>query len=333
VYESRWEPIKFHAVSFEHILEDKETTIDQFIEDQLANDAYFDIYDGQYQQGVLDFSEGALTFALHLVPTGAGIDYSIRGEYVEATKAFAGDGLIVVGWWARGLGAANQVRALRAVAAGEAVLSGVAVGQGLFALGDGDTAGAIGYFSEGTLQLLGLGLNVRQLRNAGNTGKLSQPSLEPTPSRSTNQGTLVGAGPTAWTAPNGRTFLSENEYIEYVVHRHRSIVGSARGRAAHTASEIRGAGFRPSNVKLKEGSRNFIPEAVEDLLGTPHIFERKTGGYYSASFDNNIYPATIYAGRNGIPFTLELQGSAQISHPLRRLILTIQKRFGGGIIE
>lgn len=99
---------------------------------------------------------------------------------------------------------------------------------------------------------------------------------------------LVGEAQSSWTAPNGRVFTSESEYIQYAIHRHRSMVGSARGRAAYTASEIRSAGFRPSNVKLTEGSRNFVPEAVEDLTGMTHILERKTGGYYSASFDNNI---------------------------------------------
>jgi len=116
-------------------------------------------------------------------------------------------------------------------------------------------------------------------------------------------------------------------------HRHASMVAGARGRAAHVASEIEEAGFRPSNVRLTEGPRNFVPEAVEDLAGNPHFYERKTGGYYYMSFQNNIYPAAIQAGRRGVPITVELQGGAQLSRPLTRFLLRIQRRFGGTIIR
>lgn len=143
----------------------------------------------------------------------------------------------------------------------------------------------------------------------------------------------VGTGQQTWTAANGKVFTDQATYIRYMRHRHASMVGSARGRAAHLDQEIRAAGFEPSNVKLTEGPRNFVPEAMEDLFGNPHHFELKTGGYYSRSFENNIYPSAIYAGRRGIPFTLELRGGATISHPLRRFLLQLQKRFGGEIRE
>lgn len=146
-------------------------------------------------------------------------------------------------------------------------------------------------------------------------------------------GVRVGSGQASWTAPNGKVFHDQATYVKYMKHRHKSMKYSRIGRNAHKADDIRAAGFNPSDVKLSEGARNFIPEAVEDLVGNPHLFELKTSGYYSASFSNNIYPAAIYAGRNGLPFTLKLHNSAQLSQPLNRLVLSVQKRFGGSIIR
>ncbi len=143
----------------------------------------------------------------------------------------------------------------------------------------------------------------------------------------------VGEGVAEWTAPNGRVFADATSYVRYMRHRHMSMLAASRGRAAHLASEIEEAGFIPSNAKLTEGTRSFIPEAIQDQVGNPHFYELKTSGYYSKSFENNIYPSAIYSGRRGIPFTLELQGTAKISQPLRRFLLILQKRFGGEIRE
>jgi hypothetical protein len=142
----------------------------------------------------------------------------------------------------------------------------------------------------------------------------------------------VGTGQQTWMLPNGRVFTDQAAYIRAMRHRHASMVGAARGRAAHQASAIQQAGFKPSNVRMSEGMRTFIPEAVEDLAGNPHLFERKTAGYYAKSMENNIYPAAIAAGRRGQPFTLDLMGgAARVSHPLWRFIQRIQGRFGGEI--
>ena len=143
----------------------------------------------------------------------------------------------------------------------------------------------------------------------------------------------VGEGQISWTAPNGRVFDSEDAYVAAMRHRRASMAAASKGRNAHRADEIRRAGFEPSDVRLSEGGRNFVPEAVEDLAGSPHYFELKTSGYYAASFQNNIYPSVISAGRRGLPFTVELRGTARMSRPLERVIRKVQERFGGSIIK
>jgi hypothetical protein len=128
-------------------------------------------------------------------------------------------------------------------------------------------------------------------------------------------------------------FSSEADYLAFVKHQFKTRIASEVGQAAHSPANIRAAGFEPNLTPITEGPRTFVPDAMFDLRGNPGFYELKTSGYYYASFSNNIYPAVITAGRQGAPFTLQLLGNAAISQPLRRLILQVQKRFGGAIIE
>lgn len=96
-------------------------------------------------------------------------------------------------------------------------------------------------------------------------------------------------------------------------------------------AEIEAAGFIPSETRLSVDGVNFIPEAVMDHGGLPHLYERKTSGSYSASPRNNIYLAAKYAEKHGMPLTIELQGRARMSKPLERMVLKIQAQFGGEV--
>jgi hypothetical protein len=133
--------------------------------------------------------------------------------------------------------------------------------------------------------------------------------------------------------PRGREFDNEEKYIWSMWHRHRSMQRSAPGRAAHVDQEILNAGFLPTRVRLREAGRNFEPESVVTVRGQAHLFERKTSGYYSKSAQNNIYLATVYAGRHGLPITIELQNNARMSRNLERLVRKVQRRFGGEIVR
>ncbi|MFC1849104.1 hypothetical protein ACFL27_02745 [candidate division CSSED10-310 bacterium] len=145
---------------------------------------------------------------------------------------------------------------------------------------------------------------------------------------------LVGEGQQTWIAPHRtgtKVFHNQADYIAYMKHRHASMKGSRLGRQQHTEAAIISRGFNPNDQVFTEGSRNFIPDAVEDIVGNPHFMELKTRGYYSKTFSDNIYPAAIKAGRQGTPFTLILEGDASISKPLWRHLRWHQKRFGGDI--
>lgn len=87
---------------------------------------------------------------------------------------------------------------------------------------------------------------------------------------------------------------------------------SSEGRRAHTEAEIRAAGFEPSNEKLTEGPRNFVPEAIEDSVGNTHLLIIKNSGYYTASFSNNVYPAIINAGRRGVWCKKSIRGGCVV---------------------
>ena len=87
----------------------------------------------------------SLTFTLHLVPLGAGIDNAMQGNRVEAVISFAGDLALLLGPLAKIAEAGEALRAARALrVAGGAIQGTIALtrgGQGIYAFSQGDVAG------------------------------------------------------------------------------------------------------------------------------------------------------------------------------------------------
>jgi RHS repeat-associated protein len=91
-----------------------------------------------------------IRFGIHMVPLGAGIDALHDGNVLEATVSFAGDALFFAGLLS------NGAKAFRLIsAAGQLGIGGARAGQGVFALMNGNSDKAAGYFGEATLRFLG----------------------------------------------------------------------------------------------------------------------------------------------------------------------------------
>lgn len=129
----------------------------------------------------------AFTFLLHMVPTGAAIDYGLQGEYGEMRISIAGDMLLFLGPLAKLATAARSGKVIGpfastltkagnalptarklhgAAIAGELTISGVRSGQGLHALYNGDNEAAAGYLGEAVLRLFGVTISTRGFKRA-----------------------------------------------------------------------------------------------------------------------------------------------------------------------
>lgn len=143
----------------------------------------------------------------------------------------------------------------------------------------------------------------------------------------------VGKGEATWTMPSGKVVKNEEAYRRAMKHRRTSMEKGRVGREAHTAVEIRNAGFNPSDVVLSVDGHNFMPEAITTFFGEAHLFELKTSGVYSASSKNNVFLALRYAEDHQLPFTVKLTGTARLTKPLRARLLEHQNNYGGLLIE
>lgn len=125
----------------------------------------------------LDFASNLLEFAVNVIPLVSTADHLAKGEYWEAGFSFVGDVASITGI---GAGLKAVVAGRNCMVAGKKVLSlarvaqiasvadgslgAVRIGQGLYALGKGNTADAWGYFGDATLRLLGLAGAAKYLR-------------------------------------------------------------------------------------------------------------------------------------------------------------------------
>lgn len=132
--------------------------------DRIVNHAFI-----EYRRGSAAFTENALTFSLHLVPLGAGIDQARQGDLYEAGISFAGDLASVLS-----LGAGKVFTTARAVntaqkaaIAIEGGIGAVRLGQSVYHFSQGETAQAAGELGESLLRLAGVSAaTIKQMRGA-----------------------------------------------------------------------------------------------------------------------------------------------------------------------
>ncbi len=136
------------------------------------------------------------TFVLHMIPTGGGLDHAVNGDYGEAAISFVGDAALLIGGplakTAQGAGAVRTARGLQVTAISiEGSVAGGRVVQGGFALQDGRTGDAAGYFGDAFLRLIGVGLQVRAVRASGASTKLFGAAQGPHRSFARNVGNVA----------------------------------------------------------------------------------------------------------------------------------------------
>ncbi len=112
-----------------------------------------------------------LTFALHVVPLGAGIDNAMQGNGWEATISFAGDAAMFLSLGGTKLLGVGEAAVTAGRVAGMTIDLGIAGTrgiQGILAIKNGENGKAAGYLGEAFLRLLGVSVaGVQQIRAAG----------------------------------------------------------------------------------------------------------------------------------------------------------------------